>query len=81
MVWIPNFLIPKSITMTPATALKLQQQGDFCGGPMVKNMPCNAGDVGTIPCQRTKILHATLGSLCAATKDPTRCHKNTNYYN
>ena len=51
--------------MTPATTLKLQQQGDFCGGPIVKNMPCNAGDVGTTPCQRTKILHATTReSMC-----------------
>ena len=23
--------------------------GDFPGGPEVKNLPCNAGDVGSIP--------------------------------
>ena len=28
---------------------------DFPGGPMVKNLPCNAGDTGLIPGWRTKI--------------------------
>ena len=23
--------------------------GDFSGGPVVKNLPCNAGDAGLIP--------------------------------
>ena len=32
---------------------------DFPGGPVVKNQPCNAGDMGSIPGQGTKILHAT----------------------
>ena len=32
--------------------------GDFSGGPMVKNLPCNAGDVGSIPGQGTKIPQA-----------------------
>ena len=29
------------------------------GGPVIKNLPCNAGDMGSIPGQGTKILHAT----------------------
>ena len=28
---------------------------DFPGSPMVKNLPCNAGDTGSIPGQETKI--------------------------
>ena len=28
--------------------------GDFSGGPVVKNPPCNAGDSGSIPTQGTK---------------------------
>ena len=32
---------------------------DFPGGPVVKNPPYNAGDVGLIPGQGTKIPHAT----------------------
>ena len=31
---------------------------DFPGGPVVKNPPYNAGDVGLIPGQGTKIPHA-----------------------
>ena len=33
-------------------------RGDFPGGPVVKNPPSNAGDVGSIPGQGTKIPHA-----------------------
>ena len=35
--------------------------GDFPGGPVVKNLPSNAGDVGSVPdwgTQGTEILHA-----------------------
>ena len=31
----------------------------FPRGSVVKNLPCNAGDMGSIPGQGTKILHAT----------------------
>ena len=54
---------------------------DFHGGPVVKNLPSNAGDEGLIPGQGTKMPHAAgqLGqctkpekSPCAATKkEPT----------
>ena len=32
--------------------------GDFPGGPLVKNLPSNAGDEGLIPGLGTKIPHA-----------------------
>ena len=32
-------------------------QGDFPGGPVVKNPPCNEGDMGSVPGQGTKIPH------------------------
>ena len=32
---------------------------DFPGGPAVKNPPCNAGDVDSIPGPGTRIPHAT----------------------
>ena len=42
------------------------------GGPVVKNLSCNAEDVGSVPGQGTKIPHASeLLSLWATTKDPT----------
>ena len=31
---------------------------DFLGGPVVKNLPCNAGDAGSTPGRGTKIPHA-----------------------
>ena len=31
---------------------------NFPGGPVVRNLPCNAGDIGSIPGQETKIPHA-----------------------
>ena len=45
---------------------------DFPGGPVVKNPPCNAGDVGSIPGQGTKILHAVELKLspCTTKKEP-----------
>ena len=45
--------------------------GDFPGGLVVKNLPSNAGDVGLIPGQGTKIQHATEQlSPCTATTEP-----------
>ena len=31
---------------------------DISGDPLVKNLPFNAGDMGSIPCKRNKIPHA-----------------------
>ena len=46
----------------------------FPGGPVVKNPPCNAGVVGSIPGQGAKIPHILEKlSLCAETTELT-CH-------
>ena len=37
---------------------------DFSGGPVAKNLPCNAREAGSIPDQATKILHATGQPKC-----------------
>ena len=55
---------------------------EFPGGPVVKNLPYNAGDVGLIPCQGTKLphatgqlsLHATTTELAHLNREPA-CHK------
>ena len=49
--------------------------GDFPGGPVVKNLPSNAGDVGSIPGWGTKIPHAVgqLLSPRASTREPACC--------
>ena len=46
---------------------------DFLGGPVVKNLPSNAGDAGSIPGWGTKIPHAA-GQLSprATTTEPVR---------
>ena len=38
--------------------LKRLTLGHFPGGPVVGNLPCNAGDTGLIPGERTDIPHA-----------------------
>ena len=49
---------------------KSNRNKDFPGGPVVKNPPSNAGDVGSTPGGGTKIPHA-MGqlSLCTATTE------------
>ena len=61
---------------------------DFPGGPVVENLPSNAGDTGSIPFWGTNIPHAMgnlspssrvsesqLESPCAAAKDPAAARK------
>ena len=44
---------------------------DFPGGPVVKNLPSNAGDTGLIPGWGTKIPHAVGQlSVCAQLESP-----------
>ena len=49
--------------------------GDFPRDPMVKNLPCNAGDMGSIPGQGTKIPHTVEQlSLSVTTTEPESCN-------
>ena len=53
------YLILFSLVCPAFTSLgKLPSKGDFPGGPVVKNLPCNAGNTGLIPGWGTKIPHA-----------------------
>ena len=49
---------------------------DFSGGPVAENLPSNAGDMGLIPGQGTKISHG-LGQirLHTATGEKPMCWK------
>ena len=57
------------------------KSGDFPGSPVVKNPPCNAGDMGLFPGQVTKIphtleqlsLHATARVHMKDPHEPTSC--------
>ena len=63
--------------------MQKKEDGDFPGGPVVKNPPSNEGGAGSIPGWGTKIPHAAgqlslrcnyrahaLWSLCATTTEP-----------
>ena len=53
--------------------VKLPKSMDFLGGPVVKNLPCNVGDMGSNPGRGTKIPHAVEQlSLHTTTTEPTR---------
>ena len=46
---------------------------DFPGGPVVKDLPCDAGNTGSIPDRKAKIPHAMEQlSLRTAPTDPSR---------
>ena len=55
-----------NISMTMGLNLNLAQR-DFSGGPVVKNLSCNAGDSSSIPVSGIEIPHAT--EQLAATKN------------
>ena len=48
---------------------------DFPGGPVVKNLPSNAGNMGSILGRGTKIPHA-VGQLSPSTAMNTQCSQN-----
>ena len=51
----------------------MQPHRDFPGGPGMKNPPCKAGDVGSIPVWGAKIPHAAEQlSLSPTTSEPPR---------
>ena len=50
--------LERDFTLYPFTIFKNHLR-DFPGGPVVKNPPCNAGEVGSIPGQGTKILQGS----------------------
>ena len=50
----------------------------FPGGPLLRNPPCNAGDMGLIPGGETKIPLATQQlSPCTTTRESVRCNKRS----
>ena len=58
--------------------MKMAQRGDFPGDPVVKNLPSNAGDAGSIPGQGTHIPCAMEQlSPCASTTEPMHPNKRS----
>ena len=61
-----------SVRMQKYLGYEKSNGGDFPGGPGVKNPPSNAGTVGSIPGQGTKIPYAAGQlNLPATTTEPT----------
>ena len=59
------------ISVSESLLYTRNQRRDFPAGPVVKNPPSNAGDVGSIPGEGTKIPHAVEQlSWSAATAEP-----------
>ena len=55
-----------------------RNEGDFPGGPVVKNLPSNAGDVGSIPGWLTKIPTCRWATKpTGTTKDPACRNKES----
>ena len=61
----------------PATTLEGKLMGDFPGGPVVKNPPSNAGDMGSIPGWGAKIPQAVgqLSPWDSTREKPLCCNK------
>ena len=67
-------------TLSAFVCLKISvrvKSRDFPGGPVVKDLPCSAGDVGSIHSWGTKIARATeLVSPCATARASRNCSKD-----
>ena len=63
--------VPGQLQSTVLTNAKVASDRDFPGGPVVENLPSNAGDASSIPGQGTKIPHVA-GQLSryATTTEP-----------
>ena len=54
--------------------LQFKKYKNFPGGPVVKNLPSNAGDVSLIPGQGTKIPHAAGQISLSISTAECACH-------
>ena len=62
--------MPGSVLGTRNIAMVKHINRNFPDGPVVKSLPCNAGDTGSVPGPRIKIPHAVgqLSSCMASTE-------------
>ena len=52
-------MVPKTYIINNLQINIIKKKRDFPGGPVVKSLPCHAGDTGLIPGWGTKIPHAS----------------------
>ena len=55
---LDHMVVPFYIFFRNLNTVSVINRGDFSGGPVIRNLPCNAGDASSIPCRGTKIPHA-----------------------
>ena len=55
---LDHMVVPFYIFFRNLNTVSVINRGDFSGGPVIWNLPCNAGDASSIPCRGTKIPHA-----------------------
>ena len=68
-----NHPFDEKFTLMPIFFFTIKKNtGDFPGGPVVKNLPSNAGDSGLIPGGGTKIPHV-VGQLSPSAAMKTQC--------
>ena len=64
----------RTVRLTRPINMLIVHLGNFLSGSVVKNLPCNAGDLGSIPGRGSKAPHTSEElSLCVATTEPM-CH-------
>ena len=70
--WESSFQVPLNVLFQQKWMGELWQKDwcrDFPSCPLVKNLPCSAGDIGSIPGKQTKIPHAIEQlSLCSTNR-------------
>ena len=71
--WEYSFQVPLNVFFQQKWIGELWQKDwrrDFPSGPMVKNLPCSAGDIGSIPGKWTKVPHSIEQlSLCSTNRE------------
>ena len=73
VIWpkIPDYMIKNKASLYIGIKKKKVGKEDFPGGPVVKYLPCSAGDSSSIPAWETGIPHTSKQlSPCAATAEP-----------
>ena len=62
-MWEILNVLQQKFTITSIDSGTQTFKSDFLGDPVMKNPPANAGDMGSIPGQETKIQHVSVQSL------------------
>ena len=68
-----EFLLYKQVSFNLTFLTYKMGLRDFPRGPLVKNLPCNTGDMGSIPGQGTRVPHAVEQLSPSTTTRESKC--------